>query len=289
MSKPRILLQLDTDEQPSVFDSVVAIDAGADHLLRHHAITAENVRDRVHGAIFTRGPGDLHNTAIFIGGSNVTAAEAVLAEIRRTFFGPMRVSVMLDPSGANTTAAAAVAAAGEHVVLGGTTAVVLAATGPVGQRAVRLLAQEGATVRVVSRRLERAQAVCDEVGRRFPTATLIAARATAEEETIEALAGASIVIATGAAGIELASAAALARSVTLKVAIDLNAVPPAGLHGVEVMDRGVERNGVICYGAVGVGGVKMKVHKAALRRLFETNEQVLDAEEIYAIAKALQA
>src|SRR5215469_9758309 len=117
MSKPRILLQLDTDEQPSVFDSVVAIDAGAEHLLRHQAITADNVRERVHGCIFTRGPADLHSTAIFVGGSDVTAGEAVLAEIRRTFFGPMRVSVMLDPSGANTTAAAAVWAARRHLTL----------------------------------------------------------------------------------------------------------------------------------------------------------------------------
>lgn len=288
MSKPKILLQLDTDEQPSVFDSVVAIDAGADHLLRHHAITVENVCDRVHGAIFTRGLGDLKNTAIFVGGSNVAAAEAVLAEIRRTFFGPMRVSVLLDPSGANTTAAAAVAAAGKHVALGNASAVVLAATGPVGQRAVRLLALEGASVRVVSRRLERAQVVCDEVGRRFAGAKLVATRASSEEETIEVLADAAVVIACGAAGIELASRDALTRAGSLKVAIDLNAVPPAGLNGVEVMDRGVERNGLTCYGAVGVGGLKMKVHKAALRRLFETNDQVLDAEEIYAIAKRMR-
>ena len=33
--KPKILVQLDSDPQPSVFDGVVAIDAGAEHLLRH--------------------------------------------------------------------------------------------------------------------------------------------------------------------------------------------------------------------------------------------------------------
>ncbi|HVA48918.1 MAG TPA: methylene-tetrahydromethanopterin dehydrogenase N-terminal domain-containing protein [Pirellulales bacterium] len=288
MSKPKILLQLDTDEQPSVFDSVVAIDAGADHLLRQHAITSENVRDRVHGAIFTRGPGDLHHTAIFIGGSNVAAAEAVLAEVRRAFFGPMKVSVMLDPSGANTTAAAAVAAAGKHLTLCGATAVVLAATGPVGQRAVRLLALEGAAVRVVSRRLERAQAVCDAVAARYPAAKIVPARASSEEETITALTDASLVIATGAAGVELASSEARHRAGSLKVAIDLNAVPPAGLGGVEVTDRGVERERVICYGAVGVGGLKMKIHKRAIQRLFETNDQLLDAEELYGIATGMR-
>ena len=86
MTKPRILLQLDTDDQASVFDSVVAVDAGVEHLLRHQGVTAANVRGLVHGAIFTRGLTDLLHTAIFIGGSDMAAAEAVLAEVRQAFF-----------------------------------------------------------------------------------------------------------------------------------------------------------------------------------------------------------
>lgn len=287
MSKPKILLQLDTDEQPSVFDSVVAIDAGAEHLLRHHAITAQNVRERVHGAIFTRGPADLHNTAIFVGGSDVGAGEAVLAEIRRSFFGPMRVSVMLDPSGANTTAAAAVWAASKHVKLAESTVLVLAATGPVGQRAVRLLAGEGAQVLVASRTIERAEAVCGAVRQRHANARLTAATTASQAETAAAFDGAQIVIAAGAAGIELASRETWRGAKGLHVAIDLNAVPPVGLAGVEAMDRAAQRDGVTCYGALGVGGTKMKIHKAAIQRLFQSNDQILDAEELFAIAREL--
>jgi hypothetical protein len=73
----------------------------------------------------------------------------------------------------------------------------------------------------------------------------------------------------------------------LRVAIDLNAVPPLGIEGVEATDKGQERDGVVCYGALGVGATKMKVHKAALARLFDSNDQVLDAEEVYALAEAL--
>ena len=40
MSKPHILIQLDTDSQPSVFDGVVAVDSGVAHLFRHSGITA---------------------------------------------------------------------------------------------------------------------------------------------------------------------------------------------------------------------------------------------------------
>lgn len=279
-------MQLDTDAQPSVFDSVVAIDAGADHLLRQHGITASNVRDRVHGAIFTRGPADLRFTAIFIGGSNVAAAEAVLGEVRRSFFGPLRVSVMLDPSGANTTAAAAVWAARQHLPLQSSTAAVLAATGPVGQRVVRLLARAGAEVRVASRSPSKAAAVCEAVRAKFPDARLTACAAASPEETAAVLAGAHMVIAAGAAGVQLAAHDALAKA-SVRVAIDLNAVPPVGLAGIEPTDRAVEREGIIAYGAIGVGGVKMKAHKAAIQRLFEANDQILDAEELFEIACAL--
>ncbi len=156
--KPKILIQLDTDPQPSVFDAVVAADAGADHLFRHGGVTAENVRDLVYGALFTRGPADLAATAIFIGGSNVAAGEAVLGTVKQTFFGPFRVSVLFDANGANTTAAAAVLAClqGRGGSLQGEAVAVLAATGPVGQRAARLLARLGAKVSVGSRSLERA-------------------------------------------------------------------------------------------------------------------------------------
>ena len=284
--KPKILVQLDTDAQPSVFDSVVAIDSGVDHLLRQQGITPGNVRDRVHGAIFTRGPADLRYTAIFIGGSDVAAAEAVLREVRRSFFGPLRVSVMLDPSGANTTAAAAVWAARQHLPLESSTAAVLAATGPVGQRVVRLLARAGAQVRVASRSQSKAAAVCEAVRATFPDAQLAPCAAASPPETAATLAGADVVISAGAAGVQLATHEQLLEA-GVRVAIDLNAVPPVGLAGIEATDRAAQRHGVIAYGALGVGGVKMKTHKAAIQRLFESNDQILDAEELFEIACSL--
>ncbi|MFM8434821.1 MAG: methylene-tetrahydromethanopterin dehydrogenase N-terminal domain-containing protein, partial [Planctomycetia bacterium] len=102
----RILIQLDCDPQPSTFDAVVAVGAGAEVLLRHGGVTPDAAVPLVHGAMFTRGGADLAATAIFVGGSDVAAAEAVFDRIRTTFFGPVRVSVMLDPAGANTTASA---------------------------------------------------------------------------------------------------------------------------------------------------------------------------------------
>src|SRR5688500_11276235 len=126
MSKPRILVQLDSDARASVFDAVVAVDAGAEHLLQYHGVQPDQVRDLIHGAMFTRGPADLQNTAVFIGGGNVSQGEILLQRVTESFFGPLRVSVMLDANGANTTASAAVLAAAAHGPLEGANAVVLA-------------------------------------------------------------------------------------------------------------------------------------------------------------------
>ncbi len=195
MSKPRILVQLDTDSQPSVFDGVVAIDADVDQLLRYGGVQAEQVRDLVFGAIFTRGIDDLKYTALFVGGSDVAAGEELLSKIKKTFFGPMRVSVMLDSNGANTTAAAAVLSAARHCRLQGAEAVVLAATGPVGSRVVRLLAMEGTRVRVASRNRARAEAVCQAVLEQTPDAELRPLELRSADAAIEPLADAQIVIA----------------------------------------------------------------------------------------------
>ena len=44
---------------------------------------------------------------------------------------------------------------------------------------------------------------------------------------------------------------------------------------------------IACYGAIGVGGAKMKLHKRALQKLFEQNDAILDTAEIYALAREL--
>lgn len=288
MSKPRILIQFDSDAQASVFDAVVAVDAGVDHLLQYHSVEPVTVRDLVHGAMFTRGPQDLLHTAIFIGGSNVTAGEALLKKITSCFFGPMRVSVLLDANGANTTAVAAVLTAGKHVDFEQATAVVLAGTGPVGQRAAFLLAREGAHVRIASRTLARSQATCGVIEKAVSGAKVTAVQTASLAETISAVEGADVIIAAGAAGVELLPAAAMEQCCkSAKVAIDLNAVPPSGIAGIQVMDKAVDRNGIACYGAIGVGGTKMKIHKAAIKRLFERNDLVLDAEEIFHLGREL--
>jgi hypothetical protein len=289
VDKRKLLIQLDSDPQPSVFDQVVAYDAGADVVLSYGGVTPELVRDKVHGAIFTRGPKDLPRTALFIGGSNVAMGEKLLAEACKHMlpqFG-LRVSVLLDANGANTTAAAAVRAAARHLDLRSTKALVLGGTGPVGQRAALLLARQGAHVRLGSRQAAKAAAAVESIRAKVPEAKLEPVAADPSGDLSAALADCTLVLAAGAAGALLLPKAAWQACRTLRVMIDLNAVPPAGIEGVGVADKGAEHNGVLAYGAIGVGELKMKIHKAAIARLFERNDQVLDAEEVYALGEGL--
>jgi hypothetical protein len=129
--------------------------------------------------------------------------------------------------------------------------------------------------------------VCEAIRGRLPEA-IVESVATASDANLKAaLGGRTLVIAAGAAGATLLPRAARVACSELRVAIDLNAVPPVGIEGVEVMDQATPRDGVLAYGAVGVGQTKMKIHKTAVARLFESNDQVLDAEEVCALAAGM--
>jgi len=293
MSKLKILIQFDPDPHASTFDSIVAIDAGVDQLLTQAAVTPIQVEGLVHGAMFTRSPKDLKSTALFFGGSDVGKTEALVQAAKKCFFGPMRVSILADPNGCNTTASAAVICAEKHIQWDGKTITILAGTGPVGQRIAQIIAgpatpDSGTTsIRVCSRSLEKAQTICDQLAAKVNSnkpGKFVATQTANVEETMTAISDADAIFASGAAGIELLPES-WQQSTSAAVAIDLNAVPPAGIAGIGVTDTAKQIEPTICYGAIGVGGLKMKIHRRALKMLFESNEQVLELEQVYQIGK----
>ena len=283
----KILVQLDTDRQASVFDRVVALDAGADEVFSYGHVQAEQVEALIHGAIFTRGPKDLKSTAIFVGGQDVEAGEKVIEKVRRSFFGPLRVSVMSDCNGSNTTAAAAVIAAGRHVPLETARVVVFGGTGPVGRRIGELVAAAGGTVRVTSRTAERAEETCELLRGVVPNGKFEAHETCTPAGKRAVLEGVGAIFAAGAAGAQFLAPREWERLDGLGAVVDLNAVPPAGLAGVDPQDAGEDRGGVRCYGAFGVGAMKMRIHRAAVARLFESNDALLDTRAIYALGRQL--
>ena len=282
----KLLLQLDSDKFASSFDGITAYDAGVDHVLSYGSVTVEDVRNLVYGAMFTRGGDDLKNSAIFIGGSSVPVGEAMLKAVQDAFFGPVRVSVMADPNGSNTTAVAAVLKIIRAVPVAGKRAVILAGTGPVGVRAATLLAKEGCQVVLTSRTLSRAQDACRAIHVRFQL-DITPLEDKDETTTARAIEGANVILTCGAAGIELVKKEAWSAIPSMEVVADVNAVPPTGVGGIKPTDDGKPREGRVAFGALGIGGLKMKIHRASVAKLFEQNDLVLDVEEIYAIGKAM--
>jgi methylenetetrahydrofolate/methylenetetrahydromethanopterin dehydrogenase (NADP+) len=285
----KVLLQLDSSRFPSVFDQVVAYDAGADVIMSYGGVTESDVRDLILGCIFTRAPKDLKNTAVWIGGNNMSAGEQLLAMAQDTLFPPFKVSIMLDSNGSNTTAVAAVVRIEQAVgEVRGKKAVILAGTGPVGQRAAGLLAKGGAKVTITSRKPEQGDKARRAIGERFRV-DVNAVTMADPSHAHEVIGDAEILLNSGPAGVVMVPKAAWTKASSLKVAVDLNAVPPLGIEGIELNESGAERNGVKVYGAFGVGGFKTKLHKACVGQLFERNDLVLDAEAIADLARQLIA
>ncbi|WNB74198.1 NADP-dependent methylenetetrahydromethanopterin/methylenetetrahydrofolate dehydrogenase [Methylomonas koyamae] len=282
----KLLFQFDTDAHPSVFDTVVAYDGGADHVIGHGNLTPDNVGALVDGTIFTRAPNDKKNTAIFIGGSNMAAGQKLLAAVQKHFFPGFQVSVMLDSNGSNTTAAAAVAKLAGSAPLAGKKAVVLAGTGPVGQRAAAMMALEGAEVSITSRHIFNAEKACFAMKQRFDV-DITPLEAGDYDSRAAAIADANVVLATGAAGVELLKPEHWQNNPHLQLLADANATPPVGIGGTNVMDKGQERHGKIVWGAIGFGALKLALHRACIAKLFEDNKQVFDAEIIFALAKEM--
>jgi methylenetetrahydrofolate/methylenetetrahydromethanopterin dehydrogenase (NADP+) len=284
----KVLLQLDTDPHPSPFDAIVAHDAGVDVLLSHGSVTPDAVRDLVQGAFFTRAPGD-SSLAVWVGGSDVGAGEKVLDEVQATYFGPFRVSAMLDSDGCNTTAATAVAMIAKERDLNGRRAVILG-LGPVGLRSATLLEQEGCEVLATSiprdvlgtdsYRRPRGLAAAEQLG--------LDVREPADRAEMEAaLEGANIVLAAGPAGVQVLRKGAWSANPTIEVLADYNAAEPVGIEGIEAGDELVEQEEKLVLGALGIGGKKMKTHKACVGRLFERSDLVLNADGVYAVAKEI--
>jgi hypothetical protein len=279
----KLLLHLDTDPVPSAFDQAVVYDAGVDNIIAYGGITRDNVTPHVHGMIFTRGGKNLKNSAIFIGGSNVAASELVGKAVKKAFFGPVSVSVMLDPNGSNTTAASIVRKVVTDYDISGKKVVIIGG-GPVGQRSALYFLKEGAAeVIITSRSLARAKAVTQQMKADYDV-DIIPGESRSDEAVEKLLVGAHVAIACGPAGVCILPKSAWQNNETLDVVADVNAVPPMGVEGLEVMDNGTEKEGIRFYGAIAIGNFKMKVHRGAISALFESNNQFLDETTIYDIA-----
>jgi methylene-tetrahydromethanopterin dehydrogenase len=283
MEKPFILHMLTTAKNLSPFDVNMALDAGWVSALPYINVEPSEVQGLVQDAIFSRSPKNLKRTGIFIGGRDTKQAMDMLKMAKRSMFPPFQVSVFADPSGAFTTAAGMVAAAERELMtkfdttLEGKNILVLGGTGPVGQVVAVIAAQGGAHVKLIGRQLDKAQAIAYMCNNEFGD-DKIAIEAGADADKAEYIKTADVVFATGAAGIELLSAELIASALQLKVAADVNAVPPSGIAGVDAFHNGTpiegSISGAVGLGAMAIGNIKYQTQNLLLKKMISSDKPV---------------
>ena len=149
-----------------------------------------------------------------------------------------------------------------------------------------MLGKEGATVAITGRDKAKTQKAADAIEKRFGV-KVEAIEAKDEAARKAAISGANLVFAAGAIGFELISEENWSSEASVEIVVDYNAQPPLGIGGIDAMDKAKERHGKLAIGALGLGGLKLKLHRTLIGKLFEPNDQVFDAEEIYALAKEM--
>jgi methylene-tetrahydromethanopterin dehydrogenase len=280
----------------SPFDVNMAVDAGYGHLMPYSNVTLDQVRDLTQDMMFSRAPQAAPRTGLFIGGKDAGLALDMADAARAALFPPFEISIFPDPAGSFTTAAAMVALAEQEAALRGTLGLsgarvqVYGATGVVGGIAAVLAAKAGGHVVLVGHRdIASVATKADDFHERFGVAlSAVAARTDAEKHAL--VGEADVILATGRAGVEILSPAHLASARELKVAADVNAVPPAGIAGIGPHDKGVALPHGVGIGALAIGNLKYRVQHALLRRLHETDTALfIGLDEAFALARQMAA
>ena len=293
MEKRFILHFLSPLKNVSPFDVNMAIDAGFDVVAPYTDVDLKEVTGLAQDAMFSRAPNDAGRTAMLIGGRDPLLAIDMFEAAKAAMFPPFQFSVLVDPSGAFTTAAAMIAVAARRLQkqglqLGGRRVAVFGATGPVGAIAGLIAAQEGARVTLVGYDgLQRVSAAADTYGERFGAA-LTPADGSDDAKKLKVMEDAEVVLAAGRAGTQILTREQLASARQLRIALDINAVPPAGIEGIDAFDDGkpIEGTSGVGIGALAVGNVKFKTEHELLASMRDAEKPLyLSFVEAFEVAR----
>jgi methylene-tetrahydromethanopterin dehydrogenase len=296
MADKQILHMVTPLKHMSPFDVNMALDAGYDAVLTYINVTLEEVPGLVQDAMFSRPPKLGARTGLFFGGKNAVLALDMMAAARKALMPPFTVSLFADPAGSFTTAAAMVVCVVKILKekkqrgLGGLKVAVFGATGVVGFSAAVIAALEGADVTLVGYDgPTRVSAAAKEIKARF-NADVRAADGSDDARKSAVLAQAEAALCAGRAGVRILSAAQLAAAEHLLVVADVNAVPPAGVEGLEMTANGAELtpHGTLGIGPLAVGNVKYQTESGLFRRMIAADKPVrFDFRDAFQFAREL--
>lgn len=300
MATRSILHMFDPGPHVSPFDINMAVDAGFDVIVPHPNVETGQINGLVQDAIFSRGPSGVKRTGIYIGGRDIGMAMTMMETAKKAMVPPFEVSVLADPSGAFTTAAALVACVERELKnkhgkpLDGMKAYVFGGTGPVGIATGVIAASNGADVTLVDPfNIDTALHKAEEYNRLCGT-HLKGTFASSDADKARLLAHADLVFCTARAGIQVLGAEVLGDATHLKVAGDVNAVPPAGIEGIrfkhfgEPLVHATNSPGAVGVGALAVGDIKYKLQNRLLAYMLEVDKPVyLDFRDAFERAREL--
>jgi len=296
MEKVSILHLITAAKNASPFDVNMAFDAGFDKVVSYTNVELKEVMGLVQDAVFSRSPSGIRRESIFIGGRDIDLAMDMLEAAKNAMFPPFEISVLADPSGAFTTAAAMMAKVEQHLNKGfggnlsGRKVSIFGATGPVAGCAAVISARNGAIVELVAHRsLPDVQAKALSYNNRYNT-NIGFTDGTNDKLKKTILHNTDIALCTATAGVRVLTLAQMAGSPTLKVVADVNAVPPSGAEGVDVMADGVSISGsnTLGIGALMIGNVKYSTQHNMLKQLLGTDKKLyLDFLSAFEEARAV--
>ena len=294
MSKPLIMHMITTAKNLSPFDVNMAYDAGWDKCVPYTEIEVDDVEGLVQDAIFSRPPG-INKTGIFVGGRDPHKAIDMLKICKKSLVPPFTLSAFADPSGAFTTAAGMIAKVEDALKnkfdqdFLGQKIVVFGGTGPVGCIAGILAASAGAKVVIMGRKKEKCEELANFCKENYLDSSANISGASNDEFDSQ-IAEVDIVLASGAAGIQLVSEEQLNIATSLKVAADVNAVPPSGVAGLDAMQDCKEltasTSGALGIGALAIGQVKYQAQSKLLKKMANSEEPIfLDFHDALELAR----
>ncbi|MBY6240851.1 NAD(P)-dependent methylenetetrahydromethanopterin dehydrogenase [Methylosinus sp. Sm6] len=296
MAAKAILHMLSTLKHMSPFDVNMALDAGFDAAIPYTNVTLDEVTALVQDAMFSRAPSAALRTGVFFAGRDAILALDMLEAAKGALLKPFEISLFADPYGSFTTAGAMVAFV-EKVLrekkqreLKGAKVVVYGATGVVGFSSAVIAALEGAEVTIVGYSgLDRVVKQADEIETRFGVKVKPADGSTAEHVRA-LLVEHEIALCAARAGVQVLSKDDLAAAKSsLLIAADVNAVPPLGVEGVGLHDKGVELpSGALGIGALAIGDIKYGTEAGLFKQMTTSDKPLcLDFRHAFALAREL--
>ena len=282
-------------ENVSPFDVNMACDAGYDAIIPYTNVTLPDIKSLVQDAIFSRSLSNAKKTGIFICGKDVSLALDMMDSAKKSMVPPFEVSVFPDPAGSFTTAAAMVACTEKtlkdkfNTTLKNKEIVIYGGKGIVGGISAVMCSEAGAHCKIIGYDgISNVQKKADEYKKRFGV-NVTPADGSNDKLNSSYLPDAEIIFCAARAGTEVINNEQIKLAKNAMVIADVNAVPPAGISGVELKDDDTKHScGALSIGPLTSGDLKVKTQYKMFEKMCTTDKPLyLNFDEALNIAREI--